>query len=138
MTLDPVWLRVHLQIAGLAIGALVPVNLYVPSRYRWREELQRLSLLNRQIFIVHAAFLVLTLALTSALLLTCADTLLEPTRLSRTILGGLTIFWTVRLLAQWLYYSRRFGGETASRRRCITRFRRSGSMSRASSRWRCG
>ena len=53
----------------------------------------------------HAVFLVLTLALVSALLLTCGDALLEPTRLSRAILIGLTIFWTLRMVMQWGFYS---------------------------------
>ena len=51
-------------------GVLVVVNLFVPARFRWREELARLSLMNRQIFQVHTIFIVLTLALFSALLLT--------------------------------------------------------------------
>ena len=41
-----------------------------------------MSLVNRQIFQAHTVFLVLTLALFSALLLTCGDALLEPTRLA--------------------------------------------------------
>ena len=49
---------------------LVVVNLFVPRRFHWREEMARLSLLNRQIFQAHSIFIVLTLALFSALLLT--------------------------------------------------------------------
>jgi hypothetical protein len=65
----------------------------------------RLSLVNRQIVTAHAVFLALTLALTSALLLLWGDALLEPTRLSRALLAGLTIFWTVRMVMQWAFYS---------------------------------
>jgi hypothetical protein len=60
---------------------------------------------NRQIFQVHAVFLTLTLALFSALLLTCGPALLEGTRLSRAVLTGLTIFWGLRMVMQWLFYS---------------------------------
>jgi hypothetical protein len=81
------------------------VSVVVPKRFRWREEMATLSLLNRQIFQAHAVFLVLTLALISALLLTSSDALLEPTRLSRAILIGLTIFWTLRLVMQWGFFS---------------------------------
>ena len=98
-------LLVHLRIVGVVMAWLVVVNLYVPRRFHWREEMARLSLLNRQIFEAHAVFLVLTLALISALLLTCGDALLEPTRLSRAMLIGLTIFWTLRVLMQWGFYS---------------------------------
>ena len=105
MTILRETLLLHLRIVGLAMAALVVVNIYVPARFHWREEMARLSLLNRQIFQAHAVFLVLTLALISALLLSSADALIEPTRLSRALLIGLTIFWTLRMLMQWGFYS---------------------------------
>jgi hypothetical protein len=98
-------LLLHLRIVGVLMAWLVGVNLFVPKICRWREELERLSLLNRQIFQVHGLFIVLTLGLFSALLLTTADALLEPTRLSRAMLTGLTIFWGLRMLMQWFFYS---------------------------------
>lgn len=98
-------LLAHLRFVGLIMAALVVVNLFVPRRLRWREELARVSLVNRQIFQVHTMFIILILAMFAVLLLTSADALLEPTRLSRLILGGLTIFWGVRLLTQFFYYS---------------------------------
>lgn len=98
-------LLVHLRVVGVVMASLVIVNLMVPGRFHWREEMSRLSLLNRQIFQAHNVFLILTLALFSALLLTCGPALLEPTRLSRAVLAGLTIFWGLRMLMQWCFYS---------------------------------
>jgi hypothetical protein len=98
-------LELHLRIVGVIMAGLVVVNLFVPRRFHWTEELARLSLINRQIFQAHSIFLVLTLALFSALLLTSADALLEPTRLARAILAGLTVFWGLRMLMQWFFYS---------------------------------
>src|SRR5262245_20124682 len=95
----------HLHVVGVIMAGLVVINLFVPGRFHWREELSRLSLLNRQIFQVHALFLVLILALLSALLLTSAEALLEPTPLSRAVLTGLTIFWGLRLIVQFFVYS---------------------------------
>ena len=105
MTLTQETLVAHLQAGGVVMAALVVVNLFVPSRFHWREEMSRLSLVNRQIFQVHSVFLVLTLGLFSALLLTCARALLQPTRLSRAVLMGLTIFWGLRMVMQWCFYS---------------------------------
>jgi hypothetical protein len=105
MTLAPDVLLLHLRIVGVFMALLVVVNLFVPVRLRWREEMGRLSLVNRQIFQVHSIFIVLTLALFSALLLTSGDALLERTRLSRAALIGLTTFWGLRMLMQWFYYS---------------------------------
>ena len=98
-------LLVHLRVVGVVMACLVVVNLVVPRRFHWREEMSRLSLLNRQIFQAHNVFLVLTLALFSVLLLTSGAALLEPTRLSRAILAGLTVFWGLRMLMQWYFYS---------------------------------
>jgi len=106
MTLTHETLIAHLHTGGVMMAALVVVNLFVPSRLHWKEEMSRLSLVNRQIFQVHSVFLVLTLGLFSALLLTCAPALLEPTRLSRAVLSGLTIFWGLRMMMQWFFYSR--------------------------------
>ena len=105
MTLTPDVLLLHLRMVGVFMALLVVVNLFVPVRLKWREEMARLSLVNRQIFEVHGIFIVLTLALFSALLLTSGEALLERTPLSRAVLIGLTIFWGLRMLMQWFYYS---------------------------------
>ena len=104
MTPDPV-LLFHLRAVGVLMAMLVVVNFVVPGRFNWREELSRVSLINRQIFIAHTVFIVLVVALTSALLLTSAEALLAPGPLSRAILLGLTIFWGLRMLMQWFFYS---------------------------------
>ena len=95
----------HLQIVGVLLALLAAVNLALPRWLRWGEEMAPLSLLSRQIFQVHGLFIALIVALFSALLLTCGPELLEPTRLSRAVLIGLTTFWGTRLLVQWFYYS---------------------------------
>ena len=105
MTFHPDALLVHLRITGVLLAALVVVHAFVPSRLGWRDELPRLSLVNRQIFEVHTVFIVLVLALSSMLLLTSGDALLVPSRLSRALLLGLTVFWGLRMLMQWFYYS---------------------------------
>jgi hypothetical protein len=98
-------LLVHLRAVGVFMAALAVFNLFVPRYLGWRDELRRLSLVNRQIFEVHAIFLVLILAMFAVLLLSSAEALLQPSRLSRLLLGGLTIFWGLRLMVQWFYYS---------------------------------
>jgi hypothetical protein len=106
MTPDPT-LVFHLRAVGVLMALLAFANLFVPGRFNWREELSRVSLLNRQIFQAHTIFIVLLIAMMSALFLTCAEALLEPTRLSRAVLAGLTIFWGLRMLMQWFFYSPR-------------------------------
>ena len=40
--------------------------MFFPRQFRWREELARLSLLNRQIFLVHTFFIVLVVTMMGA------------------------------------------------------------------------
>lgn len=96
---------VHLRIVGTLMALLVVMHAFIPARLRWREELARLSNINRQIFLVHTMFIVVLLALFAVLLAVYADALLQPGPLSRAVLAGLTIFWTLRLLTQWFIYS---------------------------------
>lgn len=105
MTGDHDLLLFNLRVAGVLMGGLALLNVFVPRRFGWRAELSRVSLLNRQVFQVHAVFLVVTLTLFAALLLTSADALLERTRLARAMLLGLTLFWGLRMAMQWFYYS---------------------------------
>ena len=99
--MNPEW---HLRIAGALQIALALLHVTFPRRFRWAEELARLSPLNRQIFVVHTLFICLVLVMMGALSLLAPGTLLEPTRLSRLVLGGFASFWGLRLLCQWFVY----------------------------------
>jgi hypothetical protein len=105
MTLTPALVLLNLRVVGVLLAGLVVLNLFVPRRFHWREEMARLSLINRQIFQAHSIFLILVVGLFSALLLTCGEALLEPTRLARAVLVGLLLFWGLRMLMQWFFYS---------------------------------
>jgi len=99
--------ELHLRVVGVLLLALVALNLYVPRRFNWRGELATISLLNRQIFQVHAAFICVILVMFAALALLYPRELLEPTPLARAILAGLAAFWLLRLLTQWFVYDPR-------------------------------
>jgi hypothetical protein len=99
MTLtDP---AVHLRIAGVAMLLLVVLNLGLPRTLKWRQELAPLTLLNRQIFQVHASFICVILLMFAGLALLLTHALLEPTALARAVLGSVAAFWLLRLLTQW-------------------------------------
>lgn len=100
-------LELHLRLAGLLQILLALLHFDFPRRFRWRQELASLSLLNRQMFHVHTFFVCLVLVLFGALSLFAADALLEPTRLARLVLFGITLFWAVRLYCQWFVYDAR-------------------------------
>lgn len=96
---------IHLKIAGVLLLALAALHVTFPRRFHWKEELTRLSLLNRQIFLVHCLFIGLLLVLMGLLSLTATDALMAPSPLARAVLGGMAFFWLVRLIVQFFVYS---------------------------------
>lgn len=96
--------EIHLQLAGALQIALAMLHLGFPKRFQWKDELSRLSILNRQIFIVHTFFICIVMALMGALSLFAPQALLQPTSLSRLVLAGFACFWGLRLIVQWLVY----------------------------------
>jgi hypothetical protein len=99
-------LELHLRIAGLLLLLLAAVHPLFPRELGWKEDLAKLTLINRQIFLVHVGFIVLMLVLMGSLSLFLAGDLVTPSRLARAVLGGLALFWGLRLLTQQLIYDR--------------------------------
>ncbi len=99
-------LSLHLRIAGLGLIVLAFAHLAFPKRFHWKEELPRLSPLNRQMFQVHVFFIGLVLVLFGTLSLVFADALLTPGPLSKAVLAGFTLFWSLRLFVQLFVYER--------------------------------
>jgi len=100
-------LDIHLKIVGVLMFGLVVINIFAPRRFGWREELAKVSILTRQVFFVHCFFIAMLIALWGVLSLCYTRALLEPTLLGALVLAGLTLFWGVRLIAQWFVYDSR-------------------------------
>jgi hypothetical protein len=101
--MDP-HLHLQLRIAGGVLVALALLHGFFPRWFRWRSELGALSPINRQMLVVHAFFIALMLLLMGALCLACTDDLVA-TPLGRRVCGGLGVFWSARLLIQFVGYS---------------------------------
>lgn len=97
-------MKTCLQIAGALQLALSLAHFGFSRRFGWRQELQRVSLLTRQIFWVHTAFLMLVLLGFGSVSLLYTDELLSGGPLGRFLLGGLTTFWIVRWYCQFFVY----------------------------------
>lgn len=93
-----------LRVAGALQVGLALLHVVFPKRFDWEHELPRLSLLNRQMFVVHTLFIGLFVLMSGALSLLAPQALLAPTPLSRLVLGGLATFWGLRLVVQWFVY----------------------------------
>lgn len=100
-------MELHLRVAGALQIGLAILHLFFPKRFQWKEELSRLSLLNRQVFLVHTVFICFVLVMMGALSLFASQTLVHRTLLSRLVLVGFASFWGLRLVFQWLVFDLR-------------------------------
>jgi hypothetical protein len=99
-------LETCLRIAGLLLILLAAAHVTFPKRFQWAQELPRLSLLNRQMFLVHVGYIVFLVAAMGVLSLVFTGALVERTLLARLVLAWLFVFWFSRLFVQWLVYDR--------------------------------
>jgi hypothetical protein len=89
--------------AGQAVVALV--NLGLVPLLNWRQELQRMPTLLREVFQVHKVFISVTLACFAAWTWRFADAFAAGDPMGRWICGGIGIFWLLRAVAQVACYS---------------------------------
>lgn len=98
-------MHIHLKIIGSLLIFLAMIHAFFPKYFNWNSELKSLSLINRQMMIVHTFFIAFTVFLMGLLCLTSSSELIE-TNLGKNISFGLGIFWTVRLAIQLFGYSK--------------------------------
>lgn len=94
----------HLKITGILLIVLALIHVVFPRYFNWKTELSSLSLVNRQMTTVHTFFIALTVLLMGLLCLTSYKDLVE-TNLGRKICFGFGVFWTMRLVIQFIGYS---------------------------------
>lgn len=107
----------HLRFVGALLVFLGLAHIAFPRRFGWKDELQNVSLLTRQIFYVHHFFVALVVTLQGFLCLFWARELLAPSQLARLLLAGLVIFWALRWVFQFFVYDKRlWRGDTFNTR----------------------
>lgn len=94
----------HLKIIGSLFIILALIHPFFPKYFKWKQELQSLSLINRQMMQVHTFFIALTVLLMGLLCLFCADDLVN-TCFGKKISIGLFAFWCIRFIFQLFIYS---------------------------------
>lgn len=97
-------MELHLKITGGLLIILALVHIVFPKYFNWEKELRPLSLINRQMMVVHTLFIALTVFLMGLLCIISSNELME-TSLGKKISFGLAIFWTIRLIIQFSGYS---------------------------------
>lgn len=97
-------MELQLKIIGVILILLAIVHAAFPRRFKWKDELASLSLINRQMMMIHTFFIALTLLLMGALCIYGSNELVNAP-FGRLISMGLFIFWGVRLVFQFFVYS---------------------------------
>lgn len=97
-------MHIHLKIIGTLLIILSIIHIVFPKYFKWKEELNSLSLMNRQMTYIHTLFIAVTVLLMGVLCLTSTEDLIS-TDLGKKISLGFGLFWTLRLIIQFFGYS---------------------------------
>jgi uncharacterized membrane protein len=97
-------MELHLKIIGSCLILLGLVHAIFPRQFNWKQELNSLSIVNREMMYVHTFFIAFTLFLIGLLCLTSSTNLITTT-FGKQISLGLGIFFFLRLLVQFFGYS---------------------------------
>jgi len=98
-------MEIYLKIAGLILIILGIVHAAFPKRFNWKDELEPLSLINKQMMVVHTFFIALTVFMMGVLSFFYSSELIS-TPFGRVISLGFAIFWFIRLVFQFFVYSK--------------------------------
>ena len=94
------WLR----LAAAAQLGIALLNLALPRIMRWREDLNHLPLLIREVFHVHTWFISVTLTIFAVMTWRFAAEM-TTNAVCRWLAAGIGFFWTLRTMLQVGYYS---------------------------------
>ncbi|TLD72616.1 hypothetical protein FEM03_00635 [Phragmitibacter flavus] len=95
-----------LRFVALLQLALAVLNLFIARILNWKPEVDAMSPLVRDVFIIHGWFITITVAMFGILTWRFAPEMAHaPTELSRWLCAAIGIFWGIRCVLQWLHYS---------------------------------
>ena len=97
-------MELHLKIIGSLLMALALLHFFFPKYFKWKQDLNSVSIINRQVMYIHSFFIALIVFLMGLLCQTSANELLN-TVLGKRISLGLGVFWATRLIIQFFGYS---------------------------------
>jgi len=97
-------MELHLKISGVLLILLAVMHIGFPRYFKWGIELEKLSLINKQMMVTHAFFIALGLMLMGLLCITQSQEITH-TPLGAKIALGLGVFWLLRLCVQFFGYS---------------------------------
>ncbi|MFF4019935.1 hypothetical protein [Streptomyces sp. NPDC001843] len=97
----------QLRLVGVALIGMGLLHVVLPRILGWPDDLGNTSLLTRQVSYAHLFFIGLTCVLLGALPLAFARELLSGDPLPTVLLCGQTLFWGLRWVMEFAYFSPR-------------------------------
>jgi hypothetical protein len=95
-----------LWVAGAVQLVIIAANIVLPKKLSCRENLERVSPMIREVFIVHWVYIVLVLGIFASLSLWFAPELAGASRLGRYLSAVIAVFWLLRVPIQLFFYDR--------------------------------
>ena len=93
-----------IQMAGVTQLVIALANFFAPAKLGYRENLGKVSPIIRQIFLVHAAYIVFVLVALGLISLLYPQDLCRPAGLGKFLCGFMAFFWSLRVGLQFFYY----------------------------------
>ena len=97
-------LKIALWIAGTLHFCLLLAGFLAPHVLNWKEELQKIDSLSRQLILVHGGFIVLTIIAFGVITLVATNDILNGSALGMAFATFVGVFWLSRLLLQLFYF----------------------------------
>jgi hypothetical protein len=93
-------------VAGWGQLAVVVGSLGVPRALNWKDELQKVGPLIRQIFWTYAGYILCTNLAFALVSILGSDGLTDGSSLAASVTGFITVYWFARIMIQFFYFDR--------------------------------
>lgn len=101
------WLSLALWLAAAGHFFVLIASFQVPYRLQWKEDLAKLTSFNRKLMWVHGGFTVYTIIGFGAISLALHEEMLQGDRAALTIAAFIGLYWLLRIIVDFAYYSHR-------------------------------
>jgi hypothetical protein len=97
-------------LAGLAQLGVAAGSLLLPRFLGWKEQVKRLEPLTQSVFWTYSGYILGINVWFAALAIALRERLLDGSPLATAITGFITVYWGVRVVAQFTWYDRSAAG----------------------------
>lgn len=94
-------------LAGIGQIGLVLGSLAIPKILNWREELNKVQTLIKQIFWTYAGYILITNLCFGLISVFATNALIDKSILATAVTGFISLYWLSRIVIQFFYFDRR-------------------------------